>query len=102
MRAYLAAWHWGQPAYLVGIGNFVPTVELEFYAALKKGDYRKARHIVFEKEEPFFDAAVKVGWHLALKEAMESVGLMDAWERKPMGRMAQEDGRVIREKAACL
>jgi dihydrodipicolinate synthase/N-acetylneuraminate lyase len=80
----------------------VPEVELAFYSALEIGDYKTAQGIVFEKEEPFFDAAVKVGWHLALKEAMESKGLMAAWERRPMARLSGQDQKLIREKAASL
>lgn len=102
MRAYLTAYQWGQPAYLVGIGNFVPEIELAFYSALQNGDYEKAQRIVFEKEEPFFDAAVKVGWHLALKEAMECKALMPAWERKPMNRLSGQNQSLIREKASSL
>jgi 4-hydroxy-tetrahydrodipicolinate synthase len=99
MRAYLTAHQWGEPAYLVGIGSFMPEIELAFYAALENGDYEKARTIVFEKEAPFFDAAVTVGWHLALKEAMSCRGLMPAWERRPMQRLSGRDRRLIREKA---
>ena len=100
MRAYLTAYQWGQPAYLVGIGNFVPEIELAFYAALGKGDYETARRIVFEKEEPFFEAAVKVGWHPALKEGLEAKGLMKAWERKPMSRLNRADRKFIADLAS--
>lgn len=102
MRAYLAAYQWGQPAYLVGIGNFVPEIELAFYAALEKGDYEGAHRIVFDKEEPFFDASVRVGWHLALKEALDYKGLMPAWERRPMARLSDQDQKLIREEASAL
>jgi 4-hydroxy-tetrahydrodipicolinate synthase len=98
MRAFLTAYEWGQPAYLVGVGNIVPEIELEFFSALERGDHEGARRIVCDKEEPFFDAAVKVGWHLALKEAMESKGLMTAWERRPMKRLSQEDRRLVCER----
>ncbi len=100
MRAYLSAYQWGQRAYLVGIGSCVPEIELAFYAALEKGDYETARRIVFEKEEPFFEAAVKVGWHPALKAGLEARGLMKAWERKPMNRLNQEDRKFIADLAS--
>lgn len=98
MCAYLTAYQWGQPAYLVGIGSFMPETELAFYAALEKGDYETARCIVFEKEEPFFEAAVKAGWHLALKEALECKGLMSAWERRPIVRLSEKNRRLIRQR----
>lgn len=102
MRAFLTAYEWGQPAYLTGVGNVVPEIELEFFSALERGDYERARRIVFEKEEPFFEAAVKVGWHLALKEAMESKGLMPAWERRPINRLSGQDQSLIRKKVSSL
>ncbi len=39
--------------------------------------------------------AVKVGWHLALKEAMAVVGIMEPWERAPMRRLSGDDRERI-------
>ena len=86
MRSYMTARQWGQPAYLVGIGNIVPDIEEKYFQALQNNDYETARSIVFENEEPFFDVAVKIGWHIALKEALSIKGLMQPWERAPMHR----------------
>jgi len=94
MRAYLTAYQWGQPAYLVGVGNFIPEIEMEFYAALVENHMEKARDIITAKEEPFFEAAVKVGWHLGLKEAMDKMGRMAPWERGPLKRL-KRDERVL-------
>jgi dihydrodipicolinate synthase/N-acetylneuraminate lyase len=93
MRDYLTKHHWGQQAYLVGVGNFMPKLEINFYKKLTQGDYDTAKKIIFEYEEPFFAAAVKAGWHIALKEALLYFGLMDAWERKPMQSL-QERGQT--------
>jgi dihydrodipicolinate synthase/N-acetylneuraminate lyase len=87
MRAFLLDYQWGQKAYMVAIGHFAPEIDLEFYSALTSGDVSKARRIVYDKEGPFFDAAVNMGWQIALKEAMECAGLMEAWGRKPMKRL---------------
>lgn len=89
MRAYLTASLWGQPAYLVGIGNVVPSIELEFYEALRAGRLDRARALVFEVEEPFFDAACRHGWHLSLKAALAGRGLMLPWERAPMPMLGE-------------
>lgn len=87
MRAHLTARMWGQPAYLASIGSFAPRLELGFHAALERGDLDAAKAVVFGKEEPFFAVAVELGWHVALKEAMASRGLMQPWERAPMARL---------------
>jgi 4-hydroxy-tetrahydrodipicolinate synthase len=97
MMDYLTAHQWGQPAYLVSIGNFIPKIELDFYQALSRGDYEKAKFAVFEKEVPFFETAVKFGWHLALKEALEYLGLMEAWERSPLLRLPDDERNSIRK-----
>ena len=85
-------------SYLVGIGNFYPEIELEFFSALSSGDYERAHKIVFDIEEPFFEAAVKVGWHLALKEALDALNLMTAWERSPMARLPKALRQIIRSQ----
>lgn len=95
MRAFLLDYQWGQQAYLVAIGHFAPEIDLEFYSALTQGNYERARQIVFEIEGPFFDEAVKMGWQVALKEAMECAGLMKAWQRKPMVRLEMSQRKKI-------
>ena len=96
MRAYMTASVWEQPAYLVGIGNFTPKTELAFFDALERGDTDAAREIVDRKEKPFFNAAIKMGWHPALKEAMHICGLMPPWERAPLTRVSEADRETIR------
>ena len=95
MKAFYVAHQWGQPAYLVGIGNFLPVIELSFYQKIKSNDYTAAKNIFFEKEDQFLKIAVEVGWHLALKEAMAVKGLMSAWERPPMERLSPEDRKRV-------
>jgi len=95
MKAFYIAQQWGQPAYLVGIGNFTPETELSFYQKINSNDYIAAKRIIFEKEDKFLKNAVKVGWHLALKEALAFKGLMPAWERSPMERLSPEDRKLV-------
>lgn len=97
MRAYLNAHLLLQPAYLVGIGNIVPELEMNYFHALMAGDLKTARQIVFEKEEPFFELAVKIGWHKALKEALSIKGLMPSWERPPMQCVKPTESDAIAE-----
>lgn len=96
MRSFLTAHMWGQPAYLAGIGNFIPHVELAFVQALKDGKLDLALRIINELEAPFFRAAVPLGWHVALKEAMHGLGLMSPEERLPMARVDSKAREMIR------
>lgn len=95
MRDYLTKHQWGQQAYLVGVGNFAPSLEIEFYQAVVHADYDAARRIVFDFEEPFFTLAVKAGWHLALKEAMAFFGLVSRYEREPLPELSGKDKENI-------
>ncbi len=95
MRDYLTKYNWGQQAYLVGIGNFVPKMEKRFYKALTESDLRLARKIIFEFEEPFFEVAIGMGWHPALKEALSYFDLMQPWERSPLSRVEDEERRKL-------
>lgn len=87
MRAHLTASMWGQRAYLAGIGNFAPKIELAFVDALEKGNKSLALRIVNDLEAAFFRVAIPLGWHVALKEAMHGLGLMSPEERLPMVRV---------------
>ena len=98
MGNFMNAYQHGAISYLVGIGNFLPELEIEFYSALTGGDLDRAEEIVSTIEAPFFDAAVPLGWHLALKEAMEIKGLIGAYERPPMLRI-DEAGRAKLKEA---
>jgi len=95
MAAHLAARQHGQTAYLASIGNFAPAVELEFARLVAEGSYDKAQALVMEYEKPFFDIAVDLGWHLALREAMAIAGLCPPFERRPMLRLAANERRKL-------
>jgi len=97
MRNFLSAYHHGSTSYLVGIGNFVPKIEIEFYSAITGGNIERAKEIVFSQEEPFFDLAVKKGWHVALKAAMDISGLIPSTERPPLHRLGSKDMDEIRD-----
>jgi len=86
-RLYMRDFHAGARAYLVGIGNFFPRVALDFYQALRDGKTDRAHAIVRTYEDPYFELAVSLGWHIALKETMHLLGLMPPHERAPMPRL---------------
>ncbi len=95
MAAHLDARQYSQVAYLAGIGNFAPAVELKFARLLAAGRSDEARAIVEDYEKPFFDIAVNLGWHPALREAMAMADLCPPFERQPMMRLATEDRRKL-------
>lgn len=88
MRNYVRDCHAGAKAYLVGIGSFFPRVAIAFYEAVADGDFDRAHAIVRRYEDPFFDRAVGLGWHVALKELLHLFGLMPATERPPLTRLS--------------
>lgn len=95
MAAHLAARQYGQVTYLASIGNLAPSVELEFSRLVGEGSFDAAQTIVTEYEKPFFDVAVDLGWHLALREAMAMVGVCPPFERRPMLRIDRNQRRQL-------
>lgn len=87
MRLFMRDYHAGGRAYLVGIGSFFPNVARAFYEAVVSNDFDQAHKIAQEYEEPYFDLAVSLGWHIALKETLDILGLMPGWERDPLPRL---------------
>jgi dihydrodipicolinate synthase/N-acetylneuraminate lyase len=95
MAAHLDARRHGQAAYLAGIGNFAPAVELKFARLAAAGRNEDALEIIESYEKPFFDIAVNLGWHPALREAMAMADLCPPFERQPMMRLVPEDRRKL-------
>lgn len=87
----------GAKAYLGGIGNFVPSLELDFYDAMMSGDEVKATSIVESLELPLFQATVPMGWHPALKAMLAITGHMQPFERKPMKQTTPDEVAVLKE-----
>lgn len=86
-RLFMRDFHAGAKAYLVGLGNFFPQVAMDFYAAMRAFDMDRAHAIARAYEDPYFDVAVSLGWHLALKETMHLMGLLPPYERAPLPRL---------------
>ena len=97
MRNFMRDYHAGAIANLVGIGSFFPRVEIAFQEALKSGNNEQAHNIVRQYEDPYFDIAVKLGWHTQLKEILNLLGLMPAYERAPLCRLSSNQVSELRE-----
>ena len=91
MRNFMRDFHAGAQANLVGVGSFFPKVEIAFQNALALGDNSLAHKIVRAYEDPYFDLAVELGWHVQLKEVLNLLGLMPPHERDPLPRLSDEN-----------
>lgn len=98
-RLFLRDFQAGAKAYLVGLGNFFPRVAIDFHAALTSGDVKRAHAIVRAYEDPYFDLAVTLGWHIALKETMHFMKLMPRYERAPLPTLTEAQSAKLR---ACV
>lgn len=87
----------GSNAFLGGIGNFNPALELEFYNAIQNGNRARAEEIVKNIEAKYFEAVVPIGWHPSLKEALNIKGLMQVHERVPMKQCSAEERATIQQ-----
>jgi dihydrodipicolinate synthase/N-acetylneuraminate lyase len=72
---------------------------MDFYNALAANQVDRAHAIVRAYEDPYFDVAVSVGWHLALKETMHFLNLMPRHERAPLPCLSNEHSAKLR---ACV
>lgn len=100
MRMYLGCVLFGVDAYLVGVGSMRPDIEEQFYDSVLKADYRKALEPVVKYEDPFFNIAFPMGWHIAMKGAMDLMGLMPATERPPLQPADENQRKQLRELIA--
>ena len=86
----------GAKTYLAGIGNFLPSLELDFYEAISQRDFDKAKKIVNNQEIPYFNTVVPCGWHPALKYSISCLNLdLTDFERCPMMNLSDEKKKII-------
>jgi 4-hydroxy-tetrahydrodipicolinate synthase len=96
-RLFLRDFQAGAKAYLVGLGNFFPRVAMDFYAAMRDHRVNDAHAIVRAYEDPYFDVAVSLGWHIALKETMHILNLMPPYERAPLPRLNETQRKKLQD-----
>ena len=98
MNYYLYGHQFGGPCYLTGLGNIWPKVEIEFDAALKRGDLAAALKIVNEKDLPYLKATVATGtYNGAVKALMEMTGLPGGLMRAPFLDCTREQKEMLRK-----
>lgn len=96
MRNFMRDFHAGARAYLVGVGSFFPKVAMAFHRAFTTNDVERAHAIVRAYEDPYFDVAVQLGWHVQLKEMLSLLDLMPPHERAPLPRLNAEQQAKLR------
>ena len=69
---------------------------------IKKGNLTECKKIKKYLEEPFFKLKDKFGWHLTIKAALEVLGLMRRYERKPMVSLEKEKIKEIKKMIILL
>ena len=83
MRRHMGDAKLGAQCYLVGVESLRPSLGPAFFDAVHGGNIEDAEKIAKQNEDPYFPAAVEVGWHRALKGALSILGLMPSYERRP-------------------
>lgn len=81
----------GSTAFLGGIGNFVPQLEINFYNDMQSGKRENAEEIVTAIEAKYFEVVISKGWHPTLKTSLHLMGLMPEYERSPMKKVPREE-----------
>jgi dihydrodipicolinate synthase/N-acetylneuraminate lyase len=95
-RYYNRDYKLGAKAYLGGIGNFEPQLELDFFSLMSDGKLDEAGKIIHGIELPYFEKTVPIGWHPSLKAALALKGLLPEFERPPMKQVAGEELEMLR------
>jgi len=102
-RQWLSFVEHGCQAWLNGIGVFEPRLATHFYQYYLTGEEDKYMDIINKIEVPFFNHAVKkYGWHLSIKSALESYGVMSRYERMPMIPLSEAEHSNVEQLIASL
>ncbi len=93
----------GCQAWLNGIGVFEPRLATLFWQAWQAGRKEVCDRIVNEIEVPFFAEGVsQLSWHLTIKSALESRGVMSRHDRMPLMPLSDEQHHYIETLMAAL
>ena len=93
---------YGCQGWLSGISNLDPQIAIKFYSLYKEGNLAECKKIIKYLEKPFFKLKDKFGWHLTIKAALEVLGLMKRYERKPMVSLEKEKIEEIKKMVILL
>ncbi len=85
MRRHQFLRHAGANAFLGGIGNLAPEVELEYCSLVDQEYTKEAKEVDFllQKETTLFETFMKFGWHRSLREGISQIGCVCDYDRMP-------------------
>lgn len=95
MAMYASGAPYGVTSYLTSVGSFRPEIEEKFHQSYVDGKLTEAMALVRQYEDPFFAVAKPAGWHLAMKAALDLMGLMPRHERLPLRPLDDQDREPI-------
>jgi 4-hydroxy-tetrahydrodipicolinate synthase len=84
-------------AWLSGIGNLWPKVELDFHKHYLENNKEECDKIIENIEKPFFYVKDNYSWHLGIKSALEHLNLMSKQERMPYKELDEERHKHVGE-----
>ncbi len=87
----------GSPAWISGIGQFAPHLDLKFYHDLRRGALDEAYRFVTEVVPPYFTLMSRFNWVATIKAAMDLVGLLGGPMRPPTPNLTPTQRIELRE-----
>lgn len=96
-RRYLLTHPAGAQTFLGGIGNIFTEIEEYFFELVKSEKQTEANKIVREFEDPLFAVFSKIGWHMALQEALNHTNLLQTFNRKPFAPISEDKAKAVHD-----
>jgi len=87
----------GARSYLAGIGSFIPQIEEKFHEYILNNRLNEAIEIKKNFEDPYFNFAVSLGWHVQLKEILSFKKLMNNYERLPLEPLSKKNSLKLKK-----
>jgi len=84
-------------AWLSGVGNFCPEIEIDFYNHFLNNNTEECQKIIDTIETPYFWIKDNLSWHLGIKSTLDILGIMDRQERMPYQQLDDEKHSKVLE-----
>jgi len=88
---------YGVSANITGIGQFAPSIALQFWNHLDGGELKQARRLANDVLSPYYARAASMDWVAAMKASMEFVGLPPSPVRPPNAQLTAEQREQLRQ-----
>jgi dihydrodipicolinate synthase/N-acetylneuraminate lyase len=84
-------------AWLTGISNFSPKIEIDFYNYYLNNNKEKCNEIINNIEKPYFHIKDNLSWHLGIKSTLHLLGIMDRQERMPYKQLNKKQHQQVKD-----